>query len=313
MDEKDLYKILGVSRTASADEIKKAYRKLARQYHPDVNQGDEAAEERFKQVSAAFDVLGNAEKRALYDEFGLAGLRDGFDPAQARAYQQWAGGMGGGPGGPGGRGGFRYSSEGFGDLGDLFEMFGGGRGRARGPRRGNDVESSLRIDLLKALRGGPLSITVDGESAINVSIPPGVADGKRIRLAGKGEPGVQGGPPGDLLLRIHVEPHPTLRREGDDLYMKLQVTLAEAISGAKLAVPTPDGATVTLTVPRRSQNGQKLRLRGKGAPKPGSEERGDLYVELDVRLPTATGEELDSLAEKLAGYYTNEAQRPTSL
>ncbi len=310
MSEKDLYSVLGVQKGASQSEIKKAYRRLAKQYHPDRNAGDDRAEDRFKEVSAAFDVLGDEKKKSLYDEFGHAGLREGFDADQARAYQQWTGG-----GGPGG--GFRFNmgggGGGFSDLGDIFgSMFGGGRGRP-GPRRGQDVESAIGIDLLTAIRGGNVTISVDGEDALRVAVPPGITDGQKIRLSGKGRQGAMGGPAGDLLLRVDVKPHPALSRDGNDLFMTTPVSIPEAIKGAKITVPTPEGGSVRLTLPKRSQNGQKLRLKGKGAPDPKTGERGNLYVVLDVRMPAAKDDAIDSLATELEAFYTDEVRRPSAL
>jgi molecular chaperone DnaJ len=355
---RDLYGDLGVKRTATAEEIKKAYRKLARKYHPDVNPGNREAEEKFKRVSFAYDALSDAEKRKAYDEFGMDGLQAGFDPDRAREFKraQSYGGFARGAGGFGGGdegaqfGGGRYSS--FEDIfGDLF----GGRG-AEGPgatpaQRGPDLESELEIDLLSAIRGttatislrkpvecpqchgtgtegegttcpecngrgqtkvgtGPLSFNrrcprcngsgrvnqrpcsqcggvgrVERVERLNVKIPAGVDDGSRIRLAGKGGAGVGGAPPGDLYIVTRVKPHPLLDRRGQDLYLQVPVTVAEAMYGASIDVPTPDG-TVKLKVPPGSQSGSKLRLRGKGVPEMKGTARGDLYVVPMVHVPT---------------------------
>ena len=308
--EKDLYAILGVNKTTDHKDIKKAYRKLARKYHPDFNEGNPRAEDRFKEVSAAFEVLGDDKKRKLYDEFGADGLRDGFDPEQARAYQQW-----GQPGGQ--QGGFRsgrFESFEFGDI--LGDLFGGLRGSRPGPQRGSDVESSVNVDFLTAIQGGEMLLTLDrsdgGQEKMKVRIPAGIADDGRIRLAGKGAPGMYGGPPGNLMITVKVKTHRELRREGNVLYMTVPVSVSEAVVGAKIHVPTPDGGSIKLTVPKRSQNGQKLRVRGKGAPDPKNGTRGDLYVVLDVRLPTDENEELESLASQLDQYYTGEAERKPS-
>ena len=308
--EKDLYAILGVEKTASADEIKKAYRKLARKYHPDLNKENARAEDRFKEVSAAFEVLGNEKKKKLYDEFGADGLRDGFDPAQARAYAQW--GHGGGQ-----QGGFhsgRFESFEFGDI--LGDLFGGFRNARPGPQRGSDVESSISVDFLTAIQGGEVLLTLDrtdgGQQKVKVRIPAGIADDGRIRLAGRGAPGMNGGPPGNLMITVKVKPHRLLRREGNVLYMTVPISVSEAINGAKVRVPTPDGGSINLTIPKRSQNGQKLRVRGKGPPDPKTGTAGDLYVMLEVRLPTDENEELESLASQLDEYYTDEAERKLS-
>src|SRR6185295_821639 len=350
---RDLYADLGVKRTASADEIKKAYRKLARKHHPDVNPGNRNAEEKFKQISFAYDVLSDAEKRRTYDEFGVEGLQSGFDPNRAREYkraserygrQDFGGAEPGGAGG--GFGGYSSFEDIFGDL------FGGARGTGGSPaQRGPDLESTLEIDLLSAIRGttttisltkpvecptchgtgtegpgtscpecqgtgqvkvgsGPMSFNrrcprcggsgriatrpcptchgagrVEKTERLNVKIPAGVDDGSRIRLAGKGGAGIGGAPPGDLYIVTRVRPHPHLQRRGQDLYLDVPVTVGEAMHGASIDVPTPDG-TVKLKVPAGSQSGRKLRLRGKGVPEMKGSGRGDLYVVLLVQVPT---------------------------
>jgi curved DNA-binding protein len=322
MADKDLYRTLGVSRNATQDEIKRAFRKLAKANHPDVNPGDLSAEERFKEVNTAFDVLGDPEKRKRYDEFGMDGLRDGFDPEQARAYQRWASQSGGTGGFRGTAGGAGFDFSGLGDLfGDLFggggSGFGGfGRGRQPGPRRGSDVEATVTVDFMTAVRGGELALRVDGahSESLSVKVPPGIDDGGRLRLSGKGNPGSgQGAEPGDLILTVKVTPHPSLRREGRDLYMTVPVTVGEALLGQKITLPTPDGGTVTMGIPKRSQNGARLRLKGKGVPDLKGSGRGDLFVILDVRLPSSDDAEVDSLARSLEQHYKGEARRPTEL
>jgi molecular chaperone DnaJ len=353
MAKRDLYADLGVKRTATAEEIKKAYRKLARKHHPDVNPGNREAEEKFKRISFAYDALSDAAKRKAYDEFGMDGLQTGFDPERARGFKraQSYGGFGRGAQDSGGeQTGFgRYSS--FEDIfGDLF----GGRGEGGGAapvQRGPDLESTLEIDLLSAIRGttatislakpvecptchgsgtegdgtacpecngsgqtkvgtGPLSFNrrcprchgsgridqrpcpqcsgagrTENVERLNVKIPAGVADGSRIRLAGKGGAGVGGAPSGDLYIVTRVRPHPRLERRGQDLYLEVPVTIGEAMHGATIDVPTPDGV-VKLKVPPGSQSGGKLRLRGKGVPEMKGAGRGDLYVVLMIQVPT---------------------------
>lgn len=317
---RDLYETLGVKRDTSAEDIKKTYRKLARKLHPDVNPGDAAAEARFKEVSHAYDILSDEKKRKLYDEFGEVGLRDGFDADQARAYQGWSQQRGRGRGAPGGFEGFDGA-----DLGDLFgNIFGGGfsggmggagRGRRQArPMKGQDVEASMELDFLDAVRGCEKSITLrlptgDGGAeprTLRVRIPPGASDGGRIRLSGQGAPGPMGGPQGDLLLTLKVQPHPVLTRNGQDLELRLPVTVAEAIKGAKVQVPTLDGP-VSLRIPRRSQNGQRMRLKGKGVPQKAGEP-GDLYVVLEVTLPTLDEPRLDELADALEALYTTDVR-----
>lgn len=344
MAERDLYKILGVAKGAPDEDIKSAYRKLARKYHPDVNPGNKAAEEKFKQVAAAYDVLSSPEKRKLYDEFGEGATRGDFDPEKARAYRQWKSGRR--------ATGHPFESESFEfDLGDLFggaagrggsggfDGFGGGPRRARTPQ---DIVATVELELDQALKGaeirvqvpsstpcstcrgtgdkpgtkphtcaeckgtgraravrGPLNLMqpcgtcggtgkistpcgacsgtgdVEKTEPVTVRIPAGADDGSRLRVPGHGARG-------DLVIETRVRPHPHFRREGLELYLKLPVTLDEAYNGASVEVPTPDGP-VNLRIPPRSQNGAKLRLRGRGVAR--GRDRGNLYVELDVRLP----------------------------
>lgn len=303
---KDLYAVLGVARDADEDTIKKAFRKLAMKYHPDKNPG-KANEQRFKEVNQAHEVLSDAKKRALYDEFGEESLSQNFDAERARVIRQY-GGM---PrGGRAGRGGvdvqeiFGNAGAGGADIGDLFGDLFGGRGRgpraARGPMRGQDMESSVTIDFVSAVKGTQLQLQ-RGEENVTVRIPPGANEGSRMRIPGQGGPGMGGGPAGDLLLTIHVTPHPHFRREGDDLHLDVPITIGEAYRGEKIRVPTPDGE-VTLKVPPRTQSGQVTRLRGKGVARKGKE-AGDLYVKFVVHVPTIDDPEVakavDALADKV--------------
>jgi curved DNA-binding protein len=295
---KDFYDVLGVSKTASVDEIKRAYRKLAAQLHPDRNPGKADVEARFKEVNRANQVLSDPKQRGLYDEFGEEGLREGFDPEQARAFKRYraqAGGRGGGGGIPADFFGGGAGGE-FVDLNDLMGNVFGRRGSpfggARpGPRRGADLESSITIDFASAVRGATLRMQPRGpeDEPITVRIPPGAEDGGRVRIAGQGAPGAMGGPPGDLILTIHVTPHPRFRREGDDLHLDLPVTPGEAFRGEKVKVPTAEGA-VLVKLPARSQSGQSVRVKGKGVSRKGKAP-GDLYVRLLVQLPTEDGAE----------------------
>lgn len=369
----DLYKILGVSKDASKEEIKKAYRKLARKLHPDLNPGDNDAEMRFKDVSRAYETLGNEEKRKLYDEFGEEALQSGFNAEQAREYRKWKSAGEGFQQDTGrsrawagaSRGGFgQYSS--YEDIfGDLFG-FGAGTGTGPGgsrPSRGRNLEHEMTIDLLSALRGfetelvmekpvscarcggggqepgssmvscptcggsgrlnvaeGPMQFTracpecgghgqagtpcsqcggsgrTLGTERIRVKIPKGVREGSRVRVAGKGEPGPGGGPAGDLYLIIHVRPHPLLRREEDDLLMEVPVTVQEAMAGASITIPTPEGS-LSVKVPPKSQSGQTLRLRKKGAYNAKTKTSGDLLVKLNVKVPKTD----DPIALEAAG------------
>jgi curved DNA-binding protein len=286
---KDLYETLGVSRTADADEIKKAYRKLAGTLHPDKNPGKKDIESRFKEVNHANGILSDPAKRAIYDEFGEDGLREGFDVERARAFKRYGGARrGASPGGSGGLPpdffGDAGGGAGFGDLfSEIFTQQGGARPRAR---KGQDLESAVTIDFASAVKGTLLEIRPRGNNGgpVQVRVPPGAEEGSRIRIAGQGAPGALGGPPGDLLLVISVTPHPRFRREGDDLHVDLPVTVNEAFFGAKIRVPTPDGS-VTMTLAAGAQGGQSIRLRGKGVAKKGKEP-GDLYVHVQIKLPS---------------------------
>lgn len=294
---RDLYAVLGVEKAASQDEIRQAYRALARKFHPDVNPGDRQAETQFKEASAAYEVLSDGEKRKLYDEFGEEGLKGGFDPEQARTYQKWRQTRE--------SAGRPFTAEHYEDF-DLSDLFGGDF-HTHGPRhtrsrRGHDAVASLELTLLQALQGTEVSLVApSGEQEVTVRIPPGAADGDRLRVPGRGMAGVGGGPSGDLLVEVHVRPHPHFHRDNLDLTLRLPVTLEEAYCGARVDVPTPDGS-VTLKIPPRSQQGSKLRLKGKGVNRAGR--RGDMYVELDVRLPDKEHPALDEVLRDTAGLYS---------
>jgi curved DNA-binding protein len=312
----DLYAVLGVAKTADDTTIKKAYRKLATRLHPDKNPGDKVSEARFKQVNHAYDVLGDAKKRKLYDEFGEDGLREGFDPERVRAYREWSSRQGRGGAGAGGYPGQTVDLEdlfgrgnatgGTGGFGDLFGDLLGRTRRARGPMKGPDLESEVTIDFASAVRGATLELHPQGGggSLVTVRIPAGASDGSRVRIAGQGGPSPSGGGPGDLVLTLHVKPHPHFRRDADDLHLDLPITLAEAYRGAKVRVPTVDGA-VTLKVPEHTQSGHVVRLRGKGVAKKGRSP-GDLYVHFLVQIPKEGGGEVDQLIEQLARYQTED-------
>jgi molecular chaperone DnaJ len=360
--EKDYYRILGVAKNASASEIKKAYRKLAQKFHPDANPGNKDAEERFKEISSAYEVLGNKEKRASYDrvrEMGAQGV-GGFGPGGPAG--AWPRGSGAGPGG------VRYEQVDF-DLGDLLGgMFGGSGRRGGGSRRarprGADLETEVRISFDEAMAGTTVPVTItgpavcrtchgsgaapgtspitcpqcggSGEVAVNqglfsmeqtcprcrgtgrivekpcptcggagaeqrtrtirVKIPPGVREGARIKLAGRGEPGPPGGQPGDLYVRVRVAPHPVFGRKGDDLTLDLPVSYPEAALGANVQVPTLDGA-VTLKVPGGTPGGKTFRIKGRGAPKKGG--RGDLLATVQVDVPGKLSREEKDLLSQL--------------
>ena len=302
MAEKDLYELLGVSKTATEDEIRKAYRKLARKHHPDVNPGNQGAEARFKEISGAYEVLVDAEKRKLYDEFGHEGLKGGFDPERARAYETWQSRRGA-TGNPFSEEVHDFNDLGdIGDLGDLGELFRRG-GFRRQPARGEDVLAIVELDLAQALRGTEISVRVPGEGGgepVTVRIPKGAEDGSRLVVKGRGAPGANKAPPGDLIIETRVREHPYFRREGLDLHLDLPVTLDEAYNGSEVEVPTPDG-TVKLRVPPRSQQGKELRLRGKGVTR--GDRHGDLYVKLDVRLPDKDDEQFAEAARRARDAY----------
>jgi DnaJ-class molecular chaperone len=289
----DPYRELGVSRSASADEIRKAFRKLAKIHHPDANPGKPAAEEKFKEISGAFDILGDPEKRRKFD----AGEMDADGRETARAY-------GGAPFGQGGPGAGRGASFDGVDLNDILgEMF-GGRGAA-GPRggmgggfgggfasKGADVRAKLDIDLEEAVAGGKRRLSFSDGRTLDVMIPKGASDGQVLRLRGQGSPGRAGA--GDALIEIAIRPHPVWRREGDNLVMDLPVSVPDAVLGGKVEAETPDGV-VTLTVPKGSNSGATLRLRGRGLPQ-GQGGRGDLLARIMITLPDVQDEDLERLA-----------------
>jgi DnaJ-class molecular chaperone len=304
---RDPYQELGVSRSASADEIRKAFRKLAKENHPDTNPGDKPAEERFKRVSAAFDIVGDATKRKKFDGGEIdadgrpanGGFAGGQGPWGARPAGSYEGGFsrGGGAG--------RESFEGV-DLGDILgEMFGGagggaragaGRGGGFGPfsQRGSDVRARLEIDLEDSIRGGKKRIAFSDGRTIDVTIPKGAQEGQTLRLKGQGAPGRAG--PGDAFIELAIAPHPIYRREGEVLVMDVGVTAYDAVLGGKVEAPTPDGP-VTLTVPKGSNTGAKLRLKGRGLVD-AQGRRGDLFARLVVMLPDKPDPELEAFAEE---------------
>jgi len=313
MEFKDYYATLGVPKTASDKEIKQAFRKLARKHHPDVNPNDKGAEAKFKEINEANEVLGDPEKRKKYDELG-ANWRQ-YEQAQQQGHGYPGGSPFGGPGGGfggeggawtinmGGPGGARTMSEDemrdmFGGGGedpfsDFFRTFfggGEGRGRGRAPRsqKGRDIESEAELTLEEAYHGAMrrISITLGGHArSIDVRIPPGVKDGSRVRAAGEGEAGSNGGTSGDLFLRVRIKPHPVFERKGDDLYVKVALAATTAVLGGEAQVPTITGS-VRLKVPETTQPGQIFRLKGHGMPHVGKPDvKGDLYATIDVQLP----------------------------
>jgi molecular chaperone DnaJ len=387
--KKDYYETLGVKKSASAEDIRKAFRKLARKYHPDVNPGDKAAEEKFKALSEANEVLSDPKKRKIYDQVGF--YSDNIDPATAEAYARAGGGAGGFQGGGQGNargqganvdfGGFDFSdmfenagrggrgAAGSGSFRDIFSgIFGGGRGTAaaeEGPEPGTDLEYQVNVPFWTAIRGGVMRInisrqdvcsnchgqgfleqpgkcpqcngtgqvtqtggrmkfnvqcprchgtgknistcptchgegTVERTEPLEVRIKPGTRDGQRIRIPGKGNAGTRGGPPGDLFVIIRTGEHAIFRREGDDIYLSVPVTVTEAALGAKIEVPTIDGRAL-LKIPPGTQPGQKLRLRDKGVPSATQDgARGDEIVEITVKIPMPRDERTKELLRELA-------------
>jgi DnaJ-class molecular chaperone len=299
----DYYATLGVKKDATPEEIRKAYKKLSRENHPDRKPNDPAAAEKFKQVQEAWDVLGDPQKRQQYDQYGQVFGANGpqFRQGQWRTAQ--------GSGGP------VDFHEIFGDqvdLGDLFGgIFGGAGGAspfgggARRPRavRGGNIEAEIEIPFVVAAEGGTHELTLDRSGQrerLSVKIPAGVTTGSVIRLAGQGQPGRGGGPPGDLLVTIKVAPHPYFRREGNDLFLDVPITVSEAALGTKVEIPTLAEGPIVVTVPAGTSSGAKLRLRGKGIPDQKTKIRGDLFVVIKLVLPPQLDASTRGLFEKIA-------------
>lgn len=300
LSQRDYYDVLGVSRSASADEIRKAYKKLARKHHPDANADDAGAQQKFAEITEAHEVLGDAEKRKKYDQFGHNWSRMPEGAAGGNPFD----GFGGGGGGAGG-----FSFE------DIFSAFGGGGGNPFGagsgsrggggapqPHKGKDLRTSVKVPFVVGVEGGEHEVTVrTGGKAerLTFRIPPGIESGKTIRLAGQGHPGQLGGPPGDVLVTIEVAPHPFFRRDSSNLLLEVPVTVTEAALGAKIEVPTLTEGTVILAVPPGTSSGARLRLRGKGVMNRSTGKRGDQFVTIKVTVPKELTDETKDLLRRL--------------
>ncbi len=337
-DKKDYYATLGVKKNASAEEIRKAFRKLARKHHPDVNPGDKASEEKFKVISEANDVLSDPKKRKIYDQLGF--YSDNIDPAAAEAYVRAGGGTGAGYGGfpggfPGGAqgggnareahfdfGNFDFGGQAGGQRGasfrDIFSsLFGGAAAPESAPLGGTDLEYQVTVPFWTAIRGGSLKLNIQrpdqrghmASEPVEFRIKPGTRDGQRIRLAGKGNPGARSAAPGDLYLVVHIEPHPVFRREGDDIYITLPVMPWEAAQGARVEVPTIDGRA-QLRIPPGTQSGQKLRMRGRGVPSATREgATGDEIVEIKIVVPEVQDVRAKEVWQQLQKMYPEDPRR----
>ena len=298
MAKQDYYSVLGVQRSATAKDIKQAYRRLARKYHPDVNPGDQAAEQKFKEISEAYSVLENPDSRRKYDQFGHQAFSQqsgGFDPfAFSRGRGDFATGNLRDLFGNQGGGGF---SEGFGSI--FEDLFGGPSQRSQHSETSNrDLEQTVEIDFADAVQGTTIQLRIPRSNGdtdrLQVKIPAGVDTGSKIRVAGKGKSGRYGSPSGDLYIITQVRPHAYFTRDGSDILCDLPVTLGEAVLGAKIDVPTIDGM-ISMTVPPGTQNGRIFRLRGKGAPSLKGSQPGDQYVKVQVVLP----DRIDELSREL--------------
>jgi DnaJ-class molecular chaperone len=306
---RDPYAVLGVGKTASADEVKKAYRKLAKKYHPDQNKNDPKAQEKFAEISSAYEIVGDDKKRAQFDrgEIDAEGKPRGFEGfgagpaggfrrggAQQGGFEHFEFDLGGGgPFGRAGAGGGAGKAGGF-DPGDFFDLFGARGGRTRAPQRGQDIAETVTISLVDAARGTSARVALATGKTLDVAIPAGIEDGKQIRLKGQGQPGQGGGPAGDAMVTVKVARHPFFRVEGRDIRLDLPLTLYEAVLGGNVEVPTLSGK-VEMAVPAGSNGGRTMRLRGKGLPASDGKPAGDLLVTLRIVLPDGANPDLEDL------------------
>jgi DnaJ-class molecular chaperone len=278
----DPYTTLGVARDASADDIRSAYRKLAKQHHPDLNPGNKAAEERFKSISAANELLSDPEKRGKFDRGEIDA--SGQERPEQRSYRSYAEGAQGGRYGHAGPQQEPWQAE---DLDDIFgDLFGARQAGGTAPRRGRDAHYTLTIGFLDAVNGAAKRLTLPDGKTLDVKVPVGVEEAQTLRLRGQGGAGRNGGPAGDALIEIHIEDHMFFRRDGQDIRLDLPVTVTEAVLGGPVMVPTP-GGRLKMTIPAHSDTGRELRLRGRGVPAHGGQAAGDLYVTLRVVIGPA--------------------------
>ncbi|MGY8957896.1 MAG: DnaJ C-terminal domain-containing protein [Alphaproteobacteria bacterium] len=293
----DPYTVLGVAKSASADEIRKAYRKLAKEHHPDLNPGNRDAEERFKEAQAAYDIVGDADKRARFDKGEIDA--EGQERPEQQSYRHYADAGANHP----------YHTAGgyadFGDRGDVFsDLFGqAGRGGPGGQQyvrmRGSDVRYTFEVDFMDAARGAKRRIIMPDGRGLDLTVPAGLRDGQVLRLKAKGMSGIGGGPDGDALVTVHVSPHKLFRRDANDVHIELPIALHEAVLGGKVRVPTIDGP-VTMTVPKHTNSGDRLRLKGKGFDPGKGGKRGDQHITLRVALPDQPDAELEVFLESWA-------------
>ena len=295
--DKDFYKILGVTKGVTEAELKKTYRKLSRQFHPDTNPGDAKAEARFKEISEAYSVLSDKDQRAEYDQMRAMG-------PGARA------GFGGGGGFPGGfQGGANFGGAGFEDVfANLFGGGGGGFGGARGPQRGQDLTTTQTLDFIDGVKGATIKLSLRaGAEPTTIKIPAGVQDGQKIKIAGKGNPSPNGGPAGDLIITVTVKPHPVFTRDGNNIRVNVPITFAEAVLGATIQVPTLGGDPVKLKVAPGTPNGRVLRVKGRGVVTAKAE--GDLLATVEIAVPSHVSDKAKKALEDFDGFLPDEDPR----
>lgn len=304
---RDPYAVLGVAKSANTEEIKRAYRKLAKKLHPDLNPGDKKVEQQFRDATAAYDLLSDGGKRARFDRGEIDAA--GTERPETRFWRTYA------EGAPGPEEKAKGRGRNF-DAGDvfseLFGEFGGAFSSAKARQKGADVNVTVTVDFLDAVKGGTKRITLSTGKSLDIRVPAGSVDGRTLRLAGQGNPGRNGGTPGDAFVELRVAPHPHFRRDGTDIHVEIPVTLSEAVLGARITVPTIEGK-VTLTIPKGSNTGDTLRLKGRGAPDPTSRERGDQYVRLKVVLPEKPDRELSEFVERWSAGHTYDVRTKAGL